>query len=394
MVEIEEKNRKYIMSDQQSKAIAKSLVPAYISDLKVYQAGKPVEELAREKGLTTISKLASNENPLGPSPYAIKEMTAGLWDLHQYPDMHAYKLKSALCSLYNLKMENIILGNGSEGIMAYIARAFISPGDEVLTSENTFIGFYIIARSVGADLKTVPLTSDYRFNIEKLIEGITERTKVIYIANPNNPTGTYIKKEEFDRLMSKVPSNVLVILDEAYFEFAKEFEDYPDSMDYRYDNVLTLRTFSKAYGLSGIRVGYGFGNENLITNLSKVKLPFEPNLIAQLGATGALNDSPHLERTLKNNSELHKRTFEFLVEKNFKPIESITNFITWKTGSLEASEYLFQELLNHGVIIRPLKANEMPDYVRVSIGTKEEMEHFYKAMNEILPKYDTQFKRV
>ncbi|MBT7609045.1 MAG: histidinol-phosphate transaminase [Bacteriovoracaceae bacterium] len=382
------------MSDQQSKAIAKSLVPEYIRELKIYQAGKPVDELAREKGLTKITKLASNENPLGPSPFAIKEMTTGLWNLHQYPDMHAYKLKSALSKLYSLKMENIILGNGSEGIMAYIARAFIGPGDEVLTSENTFIGFYIIARSVGAELKMVPLTNDYRFNIDKLIQGITEKTKVIYIANPNNPTGTYIKKEEFDKLMTKVPNNVLVVLDEAYFEFAKAFQDYPDSMDYRYDNVLTLRTFSKAYGLSGIRVGYGFGNENLITNLSKVKLPFEPNLIAQLGATSALNDSPHLERTLKNNEKLHTKTFDFLTEKKFKPIKSITNFITWKTGSEEASNFLFQELLNRGVILRPLKANEMPDYVRVSIGTKEEMNHFYEAMNEVLPMYDKKYGRV
>ena len=165
-------------------------------------------------------------------------------------------------------------------------------------------------------------------------------------------------------------------------------------MDYRYDNVLTLRTFSKAYGLSGIRVGYGFGNENLITNLSKVKLPFEPNLIAQLGATSALNDSPHLERTLKNNEKLHTKTFDFLTEKKFKPIKSITNFITWKTGSEEASNFLFQELLNRGVILRPLKANEMPDYVRVSIGTKEEMNHFYEAMNEVLPMYDKKYGRV
>ncbi len=381
------------MSDLQSKNISKSLVPQYIQELKVYQAGKPVDELAREKGLKKISKLASNENPLGPSPFAIREMTMGLWDLHRYPDMHAYKLKSALSSLYNLKKENIILGNGSEGIMAYIARAFMSPGDEVLTSEKTFIGFYIIARSVGANLKLVPLKEDYRFNIDALIEGITDKTKVIYIANPNNPTGTYIKKEEFDHLMSKVPSNILVILDEAYFEFAKQFKNYPDSMDYRYDNVITLRTFSKAYGLSGVRVGYGFGNENLISNLSKVKLPFEPNLIAQLGAKGALYDHPHLKRTLENNTTLYRLTFDFLINKQFTPIPSITNFITWKTGSEKASDYLFENLLNLGVIIRPLKANEMPNYVRVSIGTEEEMKHFFEAMNEVLPRYDHLFGR-
>lgn len=382
------------MSDSQSQKIAKSLVPEYIRELQVYQAGKPIDELAREKGLTRISKLASNENPLGPSPFAIREMTNGLWELHRYPDMHAYKLKTALSELYNLKRENIILGNGSEGIMAYISRAFISPGDEVLTSENTFIGFYILSRSVGAKLKTVPLTSDYKYDVKAMAENITEKTKVIYIANPNNPTGTYITKTEFDSLMKHVPEHVLVILDEAYFEFAQDKEDYPDSMDYRYDNVITLRTFSKAYGLSGIRVGYGFGNEHLISNLTKVKLPFEPNLIAQLGAVGALKDTPHLERTLKNNNELYDKTFKYLEEKEFNPIPSLTNFITIKTGTEEASNELFNLLLEEGVIIRPLRANEMPDFVRVSIGTPEEMEHFFEAMDKVLPEYDKKHGRV
>ena len=374
--------------------LGRSLVPDYLKELKVYQAGKPIDELAREKGLTNISKLASNENPLGPSPFAIREMTNGLWDLHRYPDMHAYQLKKSLCELYNLKPENIILGNGSEGIMAYIARAFLQPGDEVLTCDNTFIGFYILARSVGAKLNRVPLTSDYRFDVKALAESINEKTKAIYIANPNNPTGTYITKKEFDYLMEYVPDHVLVLLDEAYFEYANHHDDYPDSMDYRYDNVITLRTFSKAYGLSGIRVGYGFAHEELIANLSKVKLPFEPNLIGQLGAKGALYDQPHLERTLKNNTKRYDETVKFLVDKGFNPIKSITNFITFKTGSLEASDWLFEKLLDLGVIIRGLKANEMPDYVRVSLGTKEEMQHFFSAMEEVLPEYDKLFGRI
>lgn len=369
------------------------LIPDYLKELQTYQAGKPIEELVREKGLTRVSKLASNENPLGPSPYAIREMTKGLWDVHRYPDMHAYQLKKSLCELYRLKPENIILGNGSEGIMAYIARAFLSPQDEVLTSEKTFIGFYILARSVGAKLVTAPLTKDYRFDVDALAAGITERTKVIYIANPNNPTGTYITKVEFDRLMKSVPDHILVILDEAYFEFAQDEEDYPDSMDYRYDNVITLRTFSKAYGISGVRVGYGFAHEELISYLTKVKLPFEPNLVGQLGALGALNDQPHLERTLKNNRKRYKETFEFLEQKGFKPVKSITNFITYKTGSEEASNWMFQQLMSKGVIIRPLKANEMPDYVRVSLGTKEEMQHYFEAMETILPEYDKKFGR-
>lgn len=375
------------------KNFSKTLVPDYIRDLIVYQAGKPIEELAREKNLSKITKLASNENPLGPSPYAIKEMTQGLWSLHHYPDMYAYNLKKALCELYELAPENIILGNGSEGIMAYIARTFLRPGDEVLTAENTFIGFYILARSVGSKLVLVPQTPDYRFDIEAMVNRITENTKIIYIANPNNPTGTYINRTQFDYLMDHVPEHVLVILDEAYFEFAKGQKDYPDSMEYRYDNVITLRTFSKAYGLAGIRVGYGFAHADLIGNLTKVKLPFEPNLIAQLGAVGALKDKPHLALTLRNNRKRYSETFAYLKNREFNPIPSITNFITFKTGSTNASNYLFESLLEKGVIIRPLAVNEMPDFVRVSIGNKDEMIHFFEAMDEILPEYDLKFGR-
>ena len=370
-----------------------TLVPEYVRNLQVYQAGKPIDELTRERGLTRVSKLASNENPLGPSPYAIRQMTMALWDVHRYPDMNAYMLKTSLSKLYKLKNENIILGNGSEGIMAYIARAFVQPGQEILTSEHTFIGFSIIFRGVGAKIKTVPLTSDYRFDVVALGKSITSKTKVIYICNPNNPTGTYITKTEFDILMSYVPSHVLVILDEAYFEFAKETPDYPDSMDYRYDNVITLRTFSKAYGLSGIRIGYGFGHEDLIANLTKVKLPFEPGLIAQMGAVGAVDDKPHLRRTVNNNRRRYEETFEFLTKHEFNPIKSVANFIAFKTGSEAASAYLFDRLLDHGVIIRQLKANEMPDFVRVSLGKKSEMKHFFEAMEAVLPEYNKRYGR-
>ena len=371
----------------------RKLIPDYINDLQVYQAGKPIEELAREKGITDISKLASNENPLGPSPYAIREMTNALWDVHRYPDMHATVLKEKLCNLYKVKPGNIILGNGSEGIMAYIARAFMQPGDEVLTAEKTFIGFHILATSAGAKIVTCPRTKDMRYDVKALAEALNDNTKVLYIANPDNPTGTYITEHEFDFLMQYVPKHTIVILDEAYFEFAQSTWDYPDSMKYRYDNVITLRTFSKAYGLSGVRVGYGFAHENFITALHKVKLPFEPSLIAQKGATGALNDYPHLERTIRNNTKRYYETLKFLDQKGFKPIRSITNFICFRTGSEEASAYLFENLLNEGVIIRPLKANHLNDWVRISIGLKEEMQHFFKAMEKILPEYDERFGR-
>lgn len=369
----------------------KKLVPDYIEKLEVYQAGKPIEEVAREMGLTKISKLASNENPLGPSPFAIREMTNALWDVHRYPDMQAHQLKTSLSELYQLKPQNIILGNGSEGIMGYIVRAFLQPEEEVVTSENTFIGFLILAKSVGAKLIQVPRREDYKYDVKAMAKKITEKTKIVYIANPDNPTGTYITKEEFDFLMKHVPSHTIVILDEAYFEFAQGSWDYPDSMTYRYDNVLTLRTFSKAYGLSGIRCGYGFGHEYLINALHKVKLPFEPSLIAQKGAYGAIKDFPHLVRTLENNKDRYQELFECLKTWGFHPIPSVTNFITFKTGSEEASLYLYNELLKHGVIIRPLRANLMPDHVRISLGTKEEMNHLYAAMEEVIPHYKKKF---
>lgn len=371
----------------------RKLIPDYLEKLQVYQAGKPIHEVAREKGLTHISKLASNENPLGPSPFAIREMTNALWDVHRYPDMHATDLKNALAELYKVKKENIILGNGSEGIMGYIARAFIQPGEEVLTAEKTFIGFHILATAAGAKVVTVPRTADMRYDVKELAKAVNENTKVLYIANPDNPTGTYITEHEFDYLMQFVPKHTIVILDEAYFEFAQSTWDYPDSMKYRYDNVITLRTFSKAYGLGGIRVGYGFANEEFIAALHKVKLPFEPSLIAQKGAIGALKDYPHLERTIRNNTKRYYETLKFLDQRNFRPIRSITNFISFRTGSEAASDHLFNELLNRGVIIRPLKANKLPDWVRVSIGLKEEMKHFFSAMDDILPIYDNQYGR-
>lgn len=373
----------------------KRLVPEYIDKIQVYQAGKPIEELAREKKLERISKLASNENPLGPSPLAMKEMTNALWSVHRYPDMHAFELKNKLADLYKVKNENIILGSGSEGIMGYIARAFIQPGDEVITAENTFIGFLIIAQSAGAKTKQVPRTKDMRYDVKEIAKQINDDTKVVYIANPDNPTGTYITQEEFDYLMKYVPPHVLVIIDEAYFEFAQKMAwDYPDSMMYRYDNVITLRTFSKAYGIAGIRIGYGFAHEGLIASLHKVKLPFEPSLIAQKGAVGAISDYYHLERTIRSNFKRLEETKTYLLSKGFKPLlPATTNFITFKTGSPEASDYLFNALLNEGVIIRPLKANRMPEYVRVSMGKKEEMKHFFQAMDKILPEYDKQFGR-
>ncbi len=358
------------------------LVPEYISKLVPYSAGKPIEELAREKNLKRISKLASNENPLGPSPLALSNIEKGLKNLNRYPDMFSFELKNLLAKIYNLKTTNIVLGSGSEGIMSSLAKAFLWPGEEILTCENTFIGFYIIAKATGANLNLVPL-KNYKFDVKTLAKNINGRTRIIYLANPNNPTGTFITKEEFDYLMKFVPENVLVILDEAYFEFCKGQKDFPDSMNYRYDNVITLRTFSKAYGLAGIRLGYGFAHESLISEISKVKLPFEPNSLAQLAGLGALMDTQHLNATLLNNKVQYERTFPFLEKHNLSPIPSVTNFITFQA---EDPNKLFESLLDEGVIVRPLKSNGMPNHLRVSLGTPDEMDHFFTTMDTIKEK--------
>lgn len=374
---------------------SRPLVPEYIRQLKTYQAGKPIEELAREKNLTRISKLASNENPLGPSPFAVKQITQSLWDIHRYPDISAYQLKEDLCQLYRLKKENIVLGSGSEGILSSIVRIFLQEGDEILTSEHTFLGFYVLAQAVGKKTVQVPLTKDYRFDVQAMAKAITQKTRIIYIANPNNPTGTYIRKEEFDFLMEQVPGHCIVILDEAYFEFAKHLaQDFPDSMDYRYDNVITLRTFSKAYGLAGVRVGYGFAHEDFIAHLNKIKLPFEPNSLAQAGARGAISDQPHLERTILHNAKYLKELEEFLLKAGLRPIPSVTNFLAIPLGSAEACEWFCNALLDQGVIIRNLKSFYMPEVARISIGTKEEMQHFYEAFENMVGTFKQKFGHI
>lgn len=363
---------------EEAKIISNQLVPQYIKDLKVYKAGKPIEELAREKGLSKIVKLASNENPLGAPPQVIEKIKSALERLQFYPDMNSFDLKEKLAQKFQLNHDNIILGNGSEGIISYIMRSFVGPGSKIVTSQSTFIGFEILSRSVGAELIQTPLTEDKKFDVKAIVEAVDESTRVIYIANPNNPTGTYITTNEFEYLIENVPSTTLIILDEAYFEFAKGEPDYPDTMKYRKDNILTLRTFSKSYGMAGLRLGYGFGHHDLINNLHKVKLPFEPSLLAQAAGVVALDCDDHLEQTLENNSRNYKKIFEFLNQNHYEPIASKTNFVTFKADGF--SDQLNEYLLNNGVIIRDLKQNGMPNYLRVSIGLDDECDYFIEKM--------------
>jgi len=358
------------------------LVPPYIENLEPYKAGKPISELQRETGLTRIIKLASNENPLGASPRALDAIRAAMADLQLYPN-GGLNLREVLAERFHLKTANVIAGSGSEGIMSNIIRAFLLDDDEVLTSDGTFVGFYVLARSRGTKLVTVPL-GDYRFDLEAIAGQINDHTKIIYLANPNNPTGTIFTTKEFDLFMKRVPEHVLIILDEAYFEYAKDNPEYPDSMHYRYDNVITLRTFSKAYGLAGVRIGYGFAHDVLISNLLKVKLPFEPSTLAQAAGIAALNDAAFLERTLAVNDAGKRYLAPALRNLGLTVIPTEANFFLIPLENEPAVNALYADLLKHGIIVRPLRAFGLPHCVRITIGTEEQNHSLVDTLRTVL----------
>jgi histidinol-phosphate aminotransferase len=365
------------------KSVYAELVPPYIANLKTYQSGRTIAEVKAKYQLQEVIKLASNENPWGPSPKAMTAVRAHLDEVHRYPDQAASDLRSALAARYRLKAENIIVGNGSEGIMGYIVRAFLHDQDEAITAASTFTGFPILCRSRGIEPVCVPL-NDYCFDLEQISARITPRTKLIYLCNPNNPTGTFFSRRAFDRFMSSVPPRVLVLLDEAYFEFAQGMEEYPDSMDYRHDNVITLRTFSKAYGLAGFRIGYGFGHADLIDSLWKVKLPFEPGSLSQVAGVAALDDEEFLRHSvLQNQQGLDLYTRE-LTRLGVPWIPSATNFIAIECPAGWTASQLFEAMLVRGVIIRPLEQSGLPNCLRISVGTPRENQICLSCLEEVL----------
>src|ERR1035437_9159090 len=346
------------------------LVPPYIESLRPYEPGRSIDEVRREYGLTNVSKLASNENPLGPSPLALEAIRRQLSGLNLYPN-GGLDLRRTLADNFDLKLENVIAGSGSEGIMSGIIRTFLCDDDEVLTTDAAFIGFQVLARSRGVKYRTVPYR-DWHYDLAALAAQITENTKIIYLANPNNPTGTIFTKHEFDSFYQHVPERVLIILDEAYFEYAKDNPRYPDSMHYRYDNVITLRTFSKIYGLAGIRIGYGFAHEDLIRNLLKVKLPFEPSSVAQAAGIGALADKEFLHRSLELNARGLRYLTEGFESLGLTVVPSQANFVMTVLDPARDAGRIFEDLLAQGVVVRPLKAFGLANCIRVSTGTDED----------------------
>ncbi len=357
------------------------LVPPYIASLQPYVAGRSAESVQREYGIESVAKLASNENPLGPSPRAMEAVHGAVSGLNIYPD-GGLALRLVLARNFDVKVENVVVGSGSESIMSNIIRAFLCDEDEVLTTEAAFIGFQVLAKSRGVAYRTVPYR-EWHYDLAALGEAITERTKIVYLANPNNPTGTIFTRQEFDRFYKHVPERVLIILDEAYFEYAKDNPLYPDSMHYRYDNVITLRTFSKVYGLAGARIGYGFAHEDLIANLLKVKLPFEPSALAEAAGIGALADKEFLHRSLELNARGLKFLSGSLAEMGYRVAPSEANFLMLELSGGEQAARLSEELLKEGVIIRPLRAFGLPHCVRISTGTDEENRRCASALEKL-----------
>ena len=363
--------------------IGMPLVPPYIDALSPYEAGRRTEDVRRAYGVESVIKLASNENPLGPSPLAIEALKRGMEGLHIYPN-GGLDLRVVLAETYETSIDNVVVGSGSDAIMANIIRTFLCDEDEVLTTDAAFIGFQILARSRGVRYRTAPY-NNWRYDLPALARAINENTKIIYLANPNNPTGTMFTRQEFEAFYRHVPERVLIILDEAYFEYAKDNPRYPDSMHYRYDNVITLRTFSKVYGLAGVRIAYGFAHERLIENVMKVKLPFEPSTLAQAAAIGALADTEFLHRSLELNARTLRRLVTGLASIGLSVVPSTANFVMVELANERQATSLVEDLLRQGIIVRHLRAFGLPQCLRISTGTDEQTAACLSALERTVP---------
>jgi len=346
-------------------------IPEYVRSLEPYRAGKPIGELARERNLTRIVKLASNENPLGPSPRAMAAVREAVAEMHRYPDPRAWELVQALSRKYRIRTEHIVCGHGTDALLGYIVAAFSEPGDEVLTSDGTFIGIYVSTLKQGRTLRKVPL-KDYGYDLDGILRAVTPRTRLIFIANPNNPTGTMIPRDEFEAFMDRVPGDVLVVLDEAYYTYAGVFPDYPQGVSYWYDNMVVTRTLSKSYGLGGLRVGFAVGLSHIIEAIFKVRYPFEPHHLAQAAAIAALDDDEFLERTVRTNTASLARMREAFAGLGIRQIDTYANFILLLMPSQALAEEFYSRCLEQGLIVRPVAPYGIPNGIRINSGTDDE----------------------
>lgn len=357
-------------------------VPPHIESLTPYKPGRSAADVERELGLHNVIKLASNENPLGSSPKGIEAARKALGSLERYPDQ-GRTLRAMLADRHVITDGNVICGSGSESIIECAMSTFLQGEDELITSAGTFIGFQVLAHRFGYKTHYVP-HDRYRYDLKGMLGKISEKTKIIYIANPNNPTGTTVSTAALESFISNVPLSVLVIIDEAYFEYAVDYADYPDSMRWRWDNVLTCRTFSKAYGLAGMRIGYGMAHSDIITQMLKVKLPFEPSTPAAAAGIGALEDQAFLKKSVEENREALRYFHTEFERLGLDFIPSLANFVMIDFGSPEHAGRIHDGLLKRGVITRPLDGFGLPESLRISTGLIEENQRCVTALEEVL----------
>jgi len=350
--------------------------PEYVLGIQPYVPGKPVEELERELGISHSIKLASNENPIGPSPAALEAIKENLSDLNRYPDGAGYYLKKALAEKLSVREEEVILGNGSNELIEVAARTYMQDGDEAVMAVPSFVIFSMSVQSVGGKAIQIPL-KNYTHDLEAMADAITERTKMLFIANPNNPTGTINKKDEFEAMLKKVPDNILVVLDEAYCEYVTD-PDYAKSIKYLHTkkNILIFRTFSKIYGLAGLRIGYGIAKKDIVTNMNRMRAPFNTNSMAQRAAVAALNDPQHVSHSRNINEAGKTYLYSELDALGVTYVPTEANFLYIP---VEKAMAVYEGLLKMGVIIRPMG----PAAIRVTIGLPEENSRFIEAFKRV-----------
>lgn len=353
----------------------------HLRDLALYEPGKPIEETARELGLRSeqIIKLASNENPLGPSPRAVAAMQQALANANFYPDGGGFHVRDALAEKLSIPRDHLILGNGSNEIIEFIGHAFLRAGVEAATSENAFVAYKLLTALFGATLIEVP-DRDHRFDLEALLGAVTERTRVLFIANPNNPTGTLVRQEAIDRFMERVPPDLVVVFDEAYFEY---LADAPDTLKFvrQGRNVVVLRTFSKIHGLAGARLGYGIAHPELIKVLQKTREPFNVNGVVQAGALASLADTAHQAETKRVTDEGRAYLEQEFAALGLPFVPGVANFVLVHVGD---GREVFQAMLRTGVIVRALKGYKLPEWIRISVGTMAQNRQCITALRAAL----------
>ena len=358
-------------------------VPSYIKELVPYPPGKPKDELEREYGVTDAIKLASNENDLGPSPKAVARIGHILNELHRYPDGSCYYLKQKLSEIYGVHPENLVIGNGSNELIDFLCRVFIRKGRNAISSRPSFLVYHKMVQIAGGENRVVPLKNAVH-DLDAIASMVDENTRLIFLDNPNNPMGTVIREKDMERFLHKLPPNLLVVMDEAYGEFVRPGTDWAQGRNFieQDERIVVLRTFSKAFGLAGLRVGYGIMHKEVAKLCDRVRQPFNVNLPAQEGALAALSDQKHLEATLENTWQEMIRLYKEVEGLGCTPFESNTNFMLIDTK--RNAGQVFEAMLRKGVIIRSMESYGFPTFVRLTVGTKEENERFVKAFAQVL----------